>query len=197
MKLPRLLFISLFITCLCAATFAQGSSASLRETLDWLQGKVDFVTAISEPNSFNDFRDHPRHWELVQSGSCTLVWQSVASDPKSYPQISVSFSLADLNPQKVVFTDITGDVSTGARLDLYATGGRKIFQWQIIANESTLDRGGVFSSPHVKTKVVTTKPTTNELHLNINDVDIARRMAKAYQHAITVCGGKVDPREPF
>ena len=200
----RLLVLLAFVTAQILAPsglsrgVAQNQSPTLTETVEWLKAKADAVTAIERPSArITVLQDSPRSWELIYSGGCTLVWKNITPDPKSYPQMSVSFSLTDLNPEKVKHYERNADIMDAGSIDLYATAGKKIFRWQITTQNRTYDSGGIFSGPRMKLKTETTNPVANRLQLSIRNSDMTRRMAKAFQHAITLCGGKVDPKEPF
>lgn len=181
---------------LASVLVAHGQSPTLAETVDWLKGKADAVKSIDEPRQpMVLVGENAGHWELIYSGGCSLTLKNVPL--KTYPEISVSFSLADLNPQKVAHTEMNEDLMDGGWLDLYATGGKNIFRWQITRQDQTYDSGGVFSGPQMKTKMTTTTPVDKHLRLAIRNSDLTRRMASAFQHAIALCGGKPDPKEPF
>jgi len=195
-----LLSITLLTAQFIAASLlsVQSQSPTLAETVEWLKEKADSVKSIDEPQQpVLVVGEGTAHWELIYSGGCTLTWKNVTSDSKSYPQMSVSFSLADLNPQKVTHTEMNRDIMDGGWLDLYATGGKNIFRWQITRQGRTYDPGNILSGPRTKTKITTTTPVDKHLRLAIRNSDLTRRIANAFQHAITLCGGKVDPKEPF
>lgn len=113
------------LTC-ASQSSAQNASPTLTETLDWLKQKADAIHSVERPGIDVLNPTGPRNWEIIYSGRCNVLLKNVTSDAKSYPQMSISFSLSDLNPQSVTATMGEGVFGSQGSVNLYATAGRKI-----------------------------------------------------------------------
>jgi hypothetical protein len=167
---------------------AKAQSPSLAETVDWMKSKTDELGLIySEARDDENSMPRITTWEAVGSSGCTLTLRNrnerQGPPPKRISSrdimanrmaASVMFSFSDFNPQNVTENVDTGMLST-LNIRLNTTNKKKAVKWQISGKNYEY----------------------NSLIISFKDQAIAQRFTKAIKHAIELCGGKPDKREPF
>ena len=155
------------------------SSASLEETLSWLKKALEVGGHILNETILDKY-------VLKDFNTCTVKLE-VHSIQKDLDQaLLMEFNLGDLDPisMKIEALDPT---STSLKMQeknnllLKNNIGEKKIKTISVATEKGIEihRGKPF--------------LINEIKLYLKDQETATRIAKAFKHAITLCGGKVDP----
>ena len=175
--------------------FAQEQNPSLSETVNWLQGKTDYIYNVRDLTKMVlPKKREPSGWKLESSGRCALVLKNTTSNQKVDPQYSITFSLADFSPEKIeIIEDTRGKGSWS--INLYTKNKKRAVNWQVTSQYEGYDNGDIRKGPDTKT--YTRTDSSNNLSLVLDDKEMAQRIAKALDHAIKLCGGGKDQKEPF
>jgi hypothetical protein len=193
--------------------FAQRSNVTLSETVDWLQSKAHLITYVGA-NSLHETVEgnYNGKWEFVITKPCTIELRS--EGPQLAPQASsdkqksknksrsdqgrprlksdsINFSgtitpplspsaitipLSSLNPQKVTTLSLReGFFPGGGSVQIVTTNGKEVIIWR--GADKTI--------------------SVNSITLGFKGDGMPARIAKALGHAISLCGGQVDKKEPF
>lgn len=140
-----------------------GSTASLRETLDWLKEEVANHGSLShtENGTTNTYVVTP-----VSFKGCSIEYKEAwGGDPT---QENTVVPLGDLDPLTVSPSE--DSTYSGA--------------WSI-SFETSKGKKSI--------KALSSKELMDNNSFIVDDEKIAKRIVKALQHAITLCGGKIDP----
>jgi hypothetical protein len=202
--------------------FAQTQNPSLIETIDWLRTKTEYIHSISSriPRGEDNvlFPDESTAWQINNPNGCTLafsgrtdgserkrpiirrpfMFRDTALQMDTYPQYSVTFSLADINPDNIELS--VGDSSVRRSypvIRLRTTDSRRVVNWIFVTKETAYDSGNILRGPRLQSRTKTRKLASDDLSITVSSQDMAQRMMRAFQHAISLCGGKRNSREPF
>jgi hypothetical protein len=172
---------------------AQQPSPSLDETIQFLKDKAEFIYDLGQGNPYSG-----RIWKLDSISKCTLVWTTEESN-KGIPRrdvirgkgkktetlpTSVTLSLSDINPQKIGYDSASIAGANGREIRIVSafygvylstTDSRKVIEW----------RGGDGDI------------NSSSIILKFKDRQMATRYGKALSHAVNLCGGRLDKKEPF
>jgi hypothetical protein len=151
----------------------QVTGPSLTETLDWIKGQLEeYVYLEPEPSSELIMVFRP-----ISFGQCTLSWKTELYAEDVYMIVSqYRVSLFDLNPSNVSVSQDSG----AWRVGLHTTSNKRLIRKSEAKSTRRPKRLG---PPY----------NVQECYIYAKDEGIAHRLAKAFEHAITICGGKQDP----
>ena len=189
-----------------ARATAQENNATLKETVDWLQSKSYLITSVGASSLREALNGkYYAKWETALMNPCTIVLTSTSlqSQPdnkiKEKPEkpgriigsndihpwgldvrapkdpSTITIPLSSLNPQKVGTTVLKGMLGSSGNVTIATTDNKEVIVW----------RGA--------DKTFNAKSLTIEFHEN----GMPERVSKALVHAINLCGGHVDKKEPF
>jgi hypothetical protein len=155
------------------------SSASLEETMNWLGGKLtdhNFIQKITSDNNesyFDSPYSNAKEFETnfsVDNCNLTILSALIVVSPESTINDTVKFSFSDIDPLSI---------KDNGGISLETTGSRK----NINLKKEWLGKWAGEARPkNYQASVIT-------FHLN-KDHD---RFKRAFQHAVKLCDGKVDP----
>lgn len=172
---------------------AQNDSPSLDETVQFLKDKAGLIYDIGGGRKYDG-----RVWTLASPSKCTIVWKTEQSN-KGIPRkdvmrgkvrqaeilpTSVTLSLSDINPQKIGYDRASISEPNGNEIrtllefygvSLPVTDNRNLIKWR--GGDGNLD--------------------SNLLLIKFKDRQMASRYGKALNHAVNLCGGRADKKEPF
>ncbi|MDQ1611423.1 MAG: hypothetical protein QOG00_1354 [Pyrinomonadaceae bacterium] len=195
---------------------AQEGNVTLKETVDWLQSKAYLITSVGA-NSLRETIDVKGYskWELVLTNPCTVELKSsrpqldettsqggsnkqksqdkskrdgdsrkvrshditrlgIDIEPPNDPSV-ITIPLSSLNPKKTSIAVLNGDIFTGGSVAISTTDDKEVIIW----------RGA--------DKTFNAKSIT----IGFKQNGFTERVAKALGHAINLCGGRGDKKEPF
>lgn len=166
---------------LVSNAFAQSdtdkSNATLKETLDWISGK------LSKNYQFGMYFDNGYSitgFEPVNFNGCQLIWRINSTQRKegAKDEIGVTefkVNLGDLEPTKTK-TEKFNFSNFGIWYVTFYTFNNKRVVSRTLTKNRVQDR--------------TRMRDTFTFNFKETDIDVARRMVKAFSHAIALCGGK-------
>lgn len=159
-------------------TPSPGSKPSLEETLSWLREKLT-TYAPNEMRS-GDGRLLGTWFKLVRFEGCELTWREEMYTEKGALSGETTIHLGDLNPEG---TKIQQDILSGLYfLDLYAPAGKSLVRHRVMSDSKEMMS---FADETAR--------------LRFREVDIARRVDRAFAHAARQCAAARDNnrKEPF
>jgi len=195
----RTAFVSLCLLLLLGSSLGQSSDVSLKDTVDWLQTKAHLITYVSARSQRETVEaTHRTNWDIHFKEPCMLEMSSNGPAPVAHsnkrPTVSsqdiripgtilppanpssIFIPLSAINPQKVTMAIMKGPFNQGrGNVTLSATDEKDIIPW----------RG---ADTHVNVNSVT---------IGFDEDGLTERVAKALIHAVSLCGGKADKKEPF
>jgi hypothetical protein len=178
----------------------------MKETVDWLQSKAHLITYVGA-NSLKEVIHGQRNskWEVALTNPCTLELRSTSQlggsrsqaggnknkshdkskrdgvtrwafevDPPQDPTV-VTIPLSSLNPQKTGMTVFHGDIFTGGNVFVGTTDDKETIIWR-----------GADKTFNAKSIII-----------GFDQEGLPERVKKALSHAISLCGGEVNKKEPF
>jgi hypothetical protein len=192
--------VSVLLICISSYVTIQGqqskratakSKSSLNETMNWLRGKLSTYANVNGKQQF----------ELITVGKCSFTWRITRRDYLQESMMSIalgedknssgiarpiwekskeeiSINLSDFDPTKVSV--------------LHHGFQPELPTWQVVLetfNERKkvsvviIDEMGKRAEPYYM----------SNSFIKFSTEDIARRVAKAFSHAITLCGGEKEP----
>lgn len=197
----KITFIFFCVLTLLGSSFAQSNDVSLKETVDWLQSKSHFITYVGAKTQRETVEATYRTtWDIHFKEPCMLEMNSngwtppPATDLNKPPRVSskdilapgtvlppgnpssVFIPLSGINPQKVTTAVMRGPFNQGrGNVTLVATDGKETIPW----------RG---ADKHIN---------VNSITIGFDEDGLTERVAKALVHAVNLCGGNTDKKEPF
>lgn len=176
------------------------SAVSLQETLEWLKGKIAANGSYSYRGQQGVIRDAQgrlynteiknlfKSTEFVSFSGCTVVFKTRLCNKDAQPSNGSGTSCAlkigllytvplnSLDPSSIGIEKQTFDIDT----------------WWITLH-TTNDK------PEIKMQLVDENPGPQKIYgenkfiITLNNEEVAKRMVRALQHAVKMCGGKAEP----
>lgn len=161
-----------------------------------------------ESYKYSGYMKQAQVWELADYNGCTLTWKSkeknVYDGIRAYNlQITVTMSFADFNPAKIQTESIAGmlDPDQFYGISLFTTDEKKLVRWQFFVKETTTDNNSlkamITGNPSKKTKESIETFDSSSFEITVDGEPMGQRFMKAIQNAVSLCGGKLDKKEPF
>lgn len=159
-----------------------GSVASLQETTDWLKDKVSKHAGAYLEHTNNDTITGKSRvlYEAINFDKCTLSMKRRQEVKGSAPlspddmEAEIMVNLNDLDPASVKVSP------------------RDKF-WRVELNTYNEKQMIEMRAPAFKELVGDPLVKENSMVIYFGNDEMAKRVARAFQHAITLCGGKVEP----
>jgi hypothetical protein len=157
-------------------TQEQESSASLKETMDW-------ITSTLQANGYINDKKKVETSVLisVSSSGCTLKYDQNIVNNQLAKSYKYEFSLSDLDPVGIEIQENSTDSPEWASVTLHTS-----------KNASKVNVVRIDDMDHKNDKSFTATIAILRISL-IRDKTMAKRLKRAFEHAIKLCGGKVDP----
>jgi hypothetical protein len=184
----------------------------MKETIDWLQSKAYLITYVGASSLQKTIEGkHNGKWEVVLASPCTIEFRNSSSQPegstsqagshKQKPEDEskrdggphgvrtrqsfyvsppenpsvITIPLSSLNPKKTGTTVFNGNVFTGGNVFVATTDDKEAIVWR-----------GADKTFNAKSIII-----------GFEQDGLPERVSKALNHAINMCGGRVDKKEPF
>ena len=131
-------------------------------------------------------RQRYQHWtETFTYNGCQMTLH-IAEDPAAkvhrdvVSSLSYTFNLRDINPQSIMSTyqNVPAEIVFKTHLEAPLID---VYSHSIYPNLKGTDHEGSQSSK------------ANEARFSVDDVEYAKRLTKAFRHAVELCGGKPEP----
>jgi hypothetical protein len=192
-SLKLLTGIALVLTAALTVSAQQRTSDSdLSETLSWMDNSYNPHPDVS--GAYGHGRTRSYQQEVLWSGStetftyngCQMTLHT-EEDPaaKLYRDVvsslSETFNLRDINPQSIemrVYESDPVEIRFKTRLEAPVID---VYSHSIYRNLKGSDHEGSQSSK------------ANEAWFKVDDVEYAKRLTRAFRHAVELCGGKPEP----
>jgi hypothetical protein len=110
----------------------------------------------------------------------------IPASPENFGATSVSFPFSDINPENIVVIKAEHRNQGG----ILRRFGHADFDWWV--KLYTTDK-----KKSVRWQNATRNEESNGLGIAFRTEEMAQRFAKAVRHAVKLCGGKADKKEPF
>lgn len=165
--LIRIATFLVFLIVFNIPVFAQ--KPSLTETLDWIKGKLndEYPVALTLPS---DGKVVVENLELVRFDGCQIIWRT-GLDGTVNTEWRVGLSALD--PTKVKVREFGGIW----RVYLYTYNSRRRVRQNLIGKVGKVVPLGV----------------RTDCFFDFRSEEMAERVAKAFSHAIKLCGGRKEP----
>ena len=185
----------LYTLVLLSTGWGQSSNVSLQDTVDWLQTKSHLITYVGA-STLRETVEAKRGstWTVALKEPCILELSSTGKQEESRsktlkprivvnPEIqapenpsSIFIPLSSINPQRITTATMKGPIAGGhGNVQLVATDEKAMIPWR-----------GKDKTVHVKSVTI-----------GFDQEGMTQRVAKALTHAVNLCGGRTDKKEPF
>lgn len=160
---------------------AQESNASLQESLDWLKGKLTENYRLGIwPSDYRNSKVRLFRFEPVRFDGCTLVWREQMSytENKRSELIKrqIEINLADFDRSNIKVIKESCHTGNCWRIRLVTYNSKPLVkEIYLPENKNESNSSSTFIEFYASEQLM------------------AQRIAKAFSHAITLCGGKKEP----
>ena len=170
----------------------QTSDSDLSETLTWMDNSYNSHPDVS--GAYGHGRTRSYQQEVLWSGSTETFTYSgcqmtlhIEEDPAAkvnremVSSLSYTFNLRDINPQSIemsTYDNVPAEIAFKTRLEAPVID---VHSHSIYPNLKGSDHEGSESSK------------TNKARFSVDDVEYAKRLTRAFRHAVELCGGKPEP----
>jgi hypothetical protein len=172
----------LVLLCPSVRTQEQESTATLKDTTDWIHGTMGSSGTVIVSSSPHE----TYQTDNVDFSGCTLKYDTFNfnRDTESDQTVSYQLSLTDLDVLGIKIGPVKHNP------DPKASNGWVIMTLTTARNEKKIKTSmRTFSNNNAKKDEF----VNNEAFFTVNSEETAKRLKRAFEHAIKLCGGKVDP----
>jgi hypothetical protein len=177
----------IFLLTLLAAIGLEAQTASLPDTLTWMDNTYNYHLGIGVYGHgirYSPGRDHRLLWE--ESFTYTGTQFTLHQRNQSVTCIS-TFNLRDINPQSIELTHYWPSGNLDAVEIIFISFSTHL-------NAPLIDVAACLTDgKYTEECKPTLKYKNTDAQWNFDDADYARRFVKAFRHAVELAGGKPDP----
>jgi hypothetical protein len=191
----RLKLIAVVLTSMVSTPISaqlRTSDSELSETLAWMDNSYNSHPDVSGAygHGRTKYYMHGVLWsgstETFTYNGCQMTLHS-EEDPAAkvnervVSSLSYTFNLRDINPQSIemsTYENVPAEIAFKTRLEAPVID---VYSHSIYPNLKGSDHEGSQSSK------------TNNARFEVDDVEYAKRLTRAFRHAVELCGGKPEP----
>ena len=180
LSLKLLVGIPIALIATLSSAQQRTSDSDLSDTLSWMDN-----TYNSHPYSGAGHGKWYQHWtETFTYNGCQMTLHT-EDDPAAkvnvVSSLSYTFNLRDINPQSIsmsTYNNVPAEIAFKTHLEAPLI--------DVYAHSIYLNLKGSEHEGENRSKA-------NEARFSVDDVEYAKRLTRAFRHAVELCGGKSEP----